>query len=113
MRIFNCTFIAVLLVTIVASCSSRVSEPVKQEVFDTRTARERHGEEVFMKHCQKCHPAGEAGLGPAINSNPAPQFVKRFQVRHGLGMMPAFSDEVISKKDLHDLSLYLKRWKTY
>ena len=92
-------------------CSSRVSEPVKQEVFDPRSAAVEHGEVVYMEHCQKCHPAGEAGLGPAIN--PVPQFLKRFQVRHGLGVMPAFSEEVISKKDLRDLLAYLKAWKKY
>ena len=112
MKTFNSVFVAVVLIEI-AGCSSRVSEPVKQEVFDSRTASVQHGEEVFMKHCQKCHPAGEAGLGPAINSNPAPQFVKRFQVRHGLGVMPAFSDEIISKKDLRALSAYLRNWKKY
>jgi mono/diheme cytochrome c family protein len=61
----------------------------------------------------KCHPAGEAGLGPAINSNPAPQFIKRFQVRHGLGVMPCFDNEEISAADLRDISKYLRNWKSY
>jgi len=66
-----------------------------------------------MAHCQKCHPAGEAGLGPALSSNPAPQFVKRFQMRHGLGVMPAFSKDEISSRDLKAISQYLKAWKRY
>src|SRR5688500_17929009 len=78
------------------SCSSRRSEPVKQKMFVAQNASEKNGEEKFMLHCQKCHPAGEAGLGPAINSNPAPQFIKRFQMRHGLGAMPSFKEDEIS-----------------
>ena len=63
-----------------------------------------------MAYCQKCHPSGEAGLGPSINANPAPQFIKRFQMRHGLGVMPGFKKDEISKSDLHDISKYLKAW---
>jgi hypothetical protein len=63
--------------------------------------------------CQKCHPAGEAGLGPSVNANPAPQFLKRFQVRHGLGVMPAFNEEEISTAGLRDISKFMKAWKKY
>ena len=98
---------------IIFSCSSRRSEPVKQKEFVAQTSSEKNGEDKFMQHCQKCHPGGEAGLGPAINSNPAPQFVKRFQMRHGLGVMPSFTEAEISKEDLRDISDYLKAWKKY
>jgi mono/diheme cytochrome c family protein len=93
------------------SCSSRKSEPVKQKQFASENSSVLNGERIFMVHCHKCHPAGEAGLGPAINSNPAPQFVKRFQMRHGLGVMPSFTRSEISKEDLRDISKYLKAWK--
>lgn len=102
-----------LLSTVYLSCASRKSEPVKQKEFDASTAAVANGEKVYMLHCQKCHPAGEAGLGPAINSNPAPQFVKRFQVRHGLGVMPSFKKDEISVDNLRDISEYLKKWKAY
>ena len=82
-------------------------------MFNPSNAEITNGEKVFMANCQKCHPGGEAGLGPALNSNPAPQFVKRFQMRHGLGVMPAFSKKEISKGDLRDISSYLKDWKRY
>lgn len=98
---------------ILFSCMMRKSEPVKQHSFQSQDAAVQNGERVYMIHCQKCHPAGEAGLGPAINSNPAPQFVKRFQMRHGLGVMPGFSKEEISRNDLRDISMYLKAWKRY
>ena len=95
------------------SCAGRKSEPTKQKQFVTTSQSVVNGEKMFMTYCQKCHPAGEAGLGPAINSNPAPQFLKRFQVRHGLGVMPSFKQEQISTADLHDISAYLKLWKNY
>lgn len=97
----------------IVSCVARKSEPVKQRQFIAESDRVVNGEMVFMAHCQKCHPGGEGGLGPAINSNPAPQFIKRFQMRHGLGVMPSFKRDEISKKDLHDVSKFLKAWKGY
>ena len=106
-------FFVIISPCVLLNCSSRVSEPIKQEVFDPGNASAQNGEKVFMKYCQKCHPAGEAGLGPAINSNPAPQFVKRFQIRHGLGVMPGFKKDEISKQDVRDISKYLRAWKSY
>jgi mono/diheme cytochrome c family protein len=111
-RFLLITLAAILSVSIIYSCASRRSEPVKSQTFKSN-ARIANGEKIYMIHCQKCHPAGEAGLGPALNSNPAPQFVKRFQMRHGLGVMPSFKKDEISKKDLQDISKYLKAWKKY
>jgi mono/diheme cytochrome c family protein len=65
-----------------------------------------NGEKIFMNYCQKCHPGGAAGLAPAINNKPVPGFVIRFQIRNGLGMMPAFKD-VISDEEMDDLMAYL------
>ena len=69
------------------------------------------GEKVFMLHCQKCHPGGEGGLGPAINPVPAPGFIKQFQIRHGLGVMPSFKKDEISKQDLRNIRKYMHAWK--
>jgi mono/diheme cytochrome c family protein len=93
------------------TCASRKSEPIKQKIFTPANEQVANGEKVFMMNCQKCHPGGEAGLGPSINSNP--QFVKRFQVRHGLGVMPSFKKDEISEDDLKDLLKYLKALKSY
>jgi len=104
-----------LFITIVfiSSCVIRKSEPVTQKYFMPANDRVRNGEAVFMANCQKCHPGGESGLGPAINSNPAPQFIKRFQMRHGIGVMPSFKKDEISRSDLKDISKYLHAWKSY
>lgn len=95
------------------ACTVRKSEPVTGKEFLPANDAIANGERVYMVHCQKCHPAGEGGLGPAINSNPAPGFIKRFQMRHGLGVMPGFKKLEISKKELHDISAYLYAWKHY
>ena len=106
--------IAIVTISIFAfSCVARKGEPIKQKRFMPENERIANGETVFMANCNKCHPGGESGLAPAINSNPAPQFIKRFQMRHGLGVMPSFKKDEISKKDLHDISKYLHAWKTY
>jgi mono/diheme cytochrome c family protein len=114
------TYLKIILPILVAvstfisfSCSSRKSEPVRQRQFASENSSVLNGEKIFMIHCHKCHPAGEAGLGPAINSNPAPQFVKRFQVRHGIGVMPSFTKKELSRDNLHDISSYLKALKKY
>ncbi|WP_158069967.1 c-type cytochrome [Cnuella takakiae] len=103
----------VLFLVVLASCAVRKSEPVKGTYFQPKNSTVARGEQLYMIHCQKCHPGGEAGLGPAINANPAPQFLKRFQVRHGLGVMPSFKPEEISRADLHAISKYMKQWKHY
>ncbi len=61
-----------------------------------------------MASCHQCHPGGEAGLGPALNDKPLPTFVKKFQVRHGLGTMPSFPEDKISEEQLDYLMEYLK-----
>ena len=65
------------------------------------------GRAVFAAHCYQCHPAGEAGLGPALNDKPLPGFAIRTQVRQGLGAMPAFGEQEISADQLDDLVSYL------
>lgn len=69
------------------------------------------GRTVFYRACHRCHPGGEAGLGPALNDKPFPKFLMRYQIRHGLGMMPSFSDREISDEDVDLLLAYLKERK--
>lgn len=102
-----------IIALIANACAVRKSEPVKGKTFQITNESVAKGEQLYMNHCQKCHPGGEGGLGPAINSNPAPQFIKRFQVRHGLGVMPSFKKDEISQDDLKSISRYLKAWKHY
>ena len=90
-----------------AGCSARRGEPLYGPLRITSTAVE-NGQQVFMRECHQCHPGGEAGLGPSINDKPLPGFLIRFQVRRGIGAMPAFSPNEISPQDLENLVLFLK-----
>lgn len=92
---------------IISACSARRSEPLAG-VRHGSDARVEHGRVVFMQNCQKCHPGGEAGLGPSINDKPLPEFLMKTQVRVGLGAMPSFHQQQISSDELDDLIRYLK-----
>jgi mono/diheme cytochrome c family protein len=89
------------------ACSGRRSEPLRGslDISDPKVA---HGQVVYMAKCDKCHPGGDAGLGPSINNKPLPGFLVSYQTRHGLGAMPAFKEDEIPKADLDDVVAYLK-----
>ncbi len=99
--------LVIFMLIIIAACSTRRSLPLEGPL--SLNEHEQAGEKVFMVHCQRCHPQGEAGLGPAIN--PAPNFGKRVQIRHGLGAMPAFDENHFSDKELDQVLAYLKALK--
>lgn len=96
-----------------AGCGSpRRGEPLAGAVPSDEIALER-GRAVFMQNCYACHPGGEAGLGPALNNRPWPDFVKRRAIRRGEGPMPAFSTQEISDAALKDLLTYLAALRGY
>ena len=97
----------VLGVALVTGCTARRGEPIVGARHGLTPDLER-GRIVFMQHCHKCHPGGEAGLGPAINDKPLPEFLIKTQVRVGLGAMPSFHRIDISDRELDDLVRYLK-----
>ena len=67
----------------------------------------RLGAQVFATSCNGCHPGGADGIGPAINNKPLPTWLMRFQVRNGLGVMPAFGREEIDEAQMEALLTYL------
>jgi mono/diheme cytochrome c family protein len=86
--------------------SARRGEPV-QAPLELTDAELVQGRDVFMRFCNSCHPGGESGLGFALNNKPLPGFLIRFQVRNGLGAMPAFGPDLISSEELDYLVAYL------
>lgn len=101
------SFLLTIGLSIFTACSVRRSEPVRGPLAIT-TEQVKMGQIHYMAYCQKCHPAGESGLGPAINSKPLPGFLMRFQVRHGLGTMPSFKRDEISDDELSAIIAYIK-----
>ena len=76
------------------------------------------GQVVFNNNCHKCHPGGEAGVGPSINNVPLTKGILKFRIRSkafllGLGRMPSFKKHEISKPELNDLVRYIKVLKKH
>ncbi len=108
--------IVIFLITAIMmfySCAIRKSEPIVGKTFTPKNMQVQHGQQLFMKNCQKCHPGGEGGLGPAIHPVPSPGFAKKIQMRIGVGVMPAFNHQELSKQDLKDITKYLIALKHY
>ena len=104
-------FAAFLIIVASGSgCYTRRSEPFRGPL-DQRTAAIQHGEQLFNRHCFKCHPSGEYGLGLGVNTVPVPRFVLAFQIRHGLGVMPGFNRKELSKTEVRDITIYMKALK--
>jgi mono/diheme cytochrome c family protein len=104
-RQLTATALALTLVATSGCGSSRRAEP--QVATLSLNAEQRHGQVLYAKFCDQCHPHGEAGLGPAINVNPAPMAAFRAQVRGGLGAMPSFPDAVLPDHDLDQLLAFV------
>ena len=66
------------------------------------------GMKLFMKHCNQCHPGGEKGKGPSLNDKNLPDFAIHFQIRNGLGDMPAFKKNEISKENVKKIILFAR-----
>ncbi|AHM60142.1 hypothetical protein D770_09425 [Flammeovirgaceae bacterium 311] len=90
-----------------AACSSRKGVPYT-EPLQTQNQEVLQGKLLYDRYCNTCHPGGSSGLGPALNDKPLPGFLVRFQIRHGLGVMPAFSKEIIPPEDSKKIVAYMK-----
>lgn len=99
-------WIAAAILPIAACTTARRSEPIIGE-SPAKSAAFAEGRRAFMQYCHTCHPGGEAGLGPAINNKPLPAALIKFQVRHGLGAMPAFKPDHIEQRELDAIAAYL------
>jgi mono/diheme cytochrome c family protein len=68
---------------------------------------------LFEQHCSKCHPGGEAGLGPSLNEKPLPVFLMKLQVRKGLGAMPSFDERELGDRELSDLMDFVVAYRRH
>lgn len=99
--------VIVLFVLIMTACSARKGVPYT-EPLAAGSKEVQQGKILFYEYCHSCHPNGTAGLGPALNDKPLPGFAIRFQIRNGVGVMPAFSEEVISDEESKKIVSFLK-----
>lgn len=104
-------FISLLLLTIflglrLSSCSAPKTAPLAQ-VVEMPTEDLRQGRELFNAHCASCHPGGMAGVGFAIINKPLPESIIRFQIRNGIGVMPAFDESMLNDEQVESIAEYL------
>jgi mono/diheme cytochrome c family protein len=114
LKLFHYTFLAVAPL-ILFSCSSRRIEKDMATASTTDTKLER-GRIVFKTNCQKCHPNGESGVGPEINTIWVPGILVRARVRSRAfllwtGRMPQFSHKEIPRKDMDALLVFIKEMR--
>jgi mono/diheme cytochrome c family protein len=77
----------------------------------TDDADVRRGQEVFITQCAACHEYGEARRAPDLAKSSLPRLLIRLQVRLGMGAMPKFDRQQVSRQDMEILMRYLLRMR--
>ena len=95
-----------LVLLVFGSCTAPKKEPAAEPISMPTEELEK-GRVLFDQHCATCHPEGKAGLGPAIINKPLPEALIQFQIRNGVGVMPAFGEEVLSDEQVNHIAEYL------
>lgn len=99
----------IIMVFIIAGgCSSSKKEAYTVKPLDISSQEVAEGKVLFHKFCNSCHPDGTAGLGAPIVTTSIPGFAIQYQIRHGLGEMPAFSEEEISDEEVDKIVEYIQ-----
>ncbi|MEX2336218.1 MAG: cytochrome c [Fulvivirga sp.] len=94
-----------MIIMLLSGCSARKGVPYSQPLtLESKELKE--GLVLFNEYCNSCHPGGSSGLGPAINNKALPQFLIRFQVRNGIGTMPAFR-KVLTDEEVKSIAAYV------
>lgn len=100
-------FVLISALATIAACSTKILIPGEgEQLVQEKAAVE--GQKLFMGSCSRCHPGGNAGLGPSIINKPLPGFMIKLQVRQGFGTMPSFSRNHLSREELDNIVQYLK-----
>ena len=90
----------------VSSCSTPKTAPYT-EVVEMPNEDLKNGRILFNNHCATCHPEGLSGVGLAIINKPLPKALIKFQIRNGIGLMPAFNEDKLSDSEVDNIADYL------
>jgi mono/diheme cytochrome c family protein len=96
------------LCTLIGCGSSRRDEPVTKTLDLSPNPRLTLGQQIFNRNCHQCHPFGSAAIGPSLNDKPMMGVYIKYQVRHGLGAMPAFDESQMPEDQLDAVVDYLQ-----
>ena len=89
-----------------SSCSAPRTVPLA-EVIELPTEKLQQGRVLFDEYCASCHPGGMGGVGFAIINKPLPENLIEFQIRNGIGVMPAFDESMLSDEQVESIAEYL------
>lgn len=89
-----------------SSCSAPKTTLLAEEM-EMPTKNLRQGRVLFNEYCATCHPGGMGGLGLAIINKPLPESLIRFQIRNGIGVMPAFNESMLTDEQVENISGYI------
>lgn len=95
-----------LICAMLTSCSTPKTTPYS-EVVEMPNKDLKNGRILFNNHCATCHPEGLSGLGLAIVNKPLPKILIKFQIRNGIGVMPAFDEKKLSDDQVENIAEYL------
>lgn len=90
----------------IIGCSAPKTKPYA-EVVTMPTEELQNGRILFDNHCASCHPGAMSGVGLAIINKPLPKGLIKFQIRNGIGLMPAFKEKHLSDDQVEDITSYL------
>jgi mono/diheme cytochrome c family protein len=107
MRPDNRSLVGVVLATSLFACGPQRRGELVGAPVTPDTVAEHRGERLFFQHCSKCHPGGEAGLGPALNDKPLPEIAIETQIRKGVGAMPAFSAHHLKDEEVEAITKFV------
>lgn len=105
----NIWFIISILLFIsaeISSCSTPKTAPYS-EVIEMPNEDLKNGRVLFNNHCATCHPEGLSGVALAIINKPLPKALIKFQIRNGIGLMPAFDEKQLSDQEVDNIASYL------
>ena len=103
-------FAAVLFIILFGARISSCSAPEKTLYAAPKelpTKELQDGRKLFNEYCASCHPGGMSGVGFAIINKPLPEFLIEFQIRNGVGVMPAFDKKMLNDNQVEQIAEYL------
>ncbi len=115
----NCFVVLAALPSIVwlSGCSMgeeiRRIEEVNRQQAASKESRSTNltGEQLFIRSCNTCHPAGKIGMGPSLIAMDehfsTDESLKKF-IRVGKGIMPSQPKSTINDQELGNLVGYLR-----
>jgi len=102
---------AIFIIALLAACNSRKTHNTANTDASGNvifTGDELKGMRLFMANCNRCHPAGEKGVGKSLVDKNIPDLAIRFQIRHGLGDMPSFNEDQLTDPDIDKIISFVK-----